>query len=720
MVKKLIKHTILCFLIKFLQNSVKSFLSTTFIKKCLFISSIFLSFFITQQSFATNAVVTKDDFSIVRGLSPACTGAGYMRLVEINPRGKIVRNIITYNTKFAYIMPRWDEFSMFFGKLNDEKVNDYLLIKSVLFVDVDAGSDGNYIESLMQYHEDATEFNKKAFFEGELSDFIHKPPIESQSIGDVSGNNTGISGEKYIITVSDPNNGLMLQYLAGQSPYNSIPISSTVVACVAETLKMLITSPKKSNGNLTIFQSFQKHTKTFVSLCIIAFLCTMGIKTIFGQGFAKDGLKTFVFTIIKIGIVSYFALGDAWKDYFLNAIMKILGGSFEIIMKAVNGDKIYDGCLFDQQNYRYGLNVISIFDSMDCKLLFYLGVFEDSKGPVIANLFITFLIFPPVIGPIINTGLTFYVTTIFNINALLVQMYLGGFFYLIMLIFVSSLAMPAMLFEAGVVKAIYDGWLKALMNSILYLILVSCVIAIVLNLEDYIMYGPPSFQEKLFVEHPLAISISDSWNLSHHSSEEAGGAGGMTAKMPFLTAEPLYPPTLSSNTFAKTVSSECNNGSWNPLNTYPVCLLRRISGFIAIPILPFLFEIFTFYIPSPEVVVNVTVFMSIGYACIKLFVSAQIVQSIDMVIKKLAPGATSTSKQLDAVGMSADAGKKTAEQGSHTSLKGSNAPTTTPGGSNSGSEGGGGGGGAAPIQRPGAAPAGGGGGGAAGGGGGNP
>lgn len=532
----------------------------------------------SQQNLATDL---DDTFFTFNNLSPACKGESYYKLVEMDAKGREIREVIRYNQKFAYYVASKSDYVDWF--LNKGMAKNHF--KKLMFVTPDLVDEASPLPPI----EGMTVTDQ----ETATQSYNHKTPPEFNGMVAISMTSTP-PGKYYFVAPLNPENGIMPVCISGC--FNSrAPMSAMVVECFEGTLEMMMLNPSTRHGanGRTVFQLFQSVTRTTVVMIVIAYIALMGIKTFLGEGFAKDGYKTFLFALIKIGFVSYLAIGDGWKDSMFLAYKGIISGASQIMMSSTSRQN-YDGCTFKVSDYPRGKEINSIFDSLDCKSMNYIGFFRDQTSPVLANMFVSFLIFPPIVGAIINSLITIYTTTLLNVIAMFVQMYIGSSIYMMILIFISPLTIPTMLFTTSVVKSIFDGWLKMLIGVALNQILTVMLISIFIPLLDSSLYG--SNQASMFISAPDDIYDSTRAHFASNPNANSNDLGALLLN----DKNPTYPPILTAMQIIKDVSYDCASGLGGMGQLYRpmVCFLRLMNGAGQIAILPYIVTVFTVYLPN--------------------------------------------------------------------------------------------------------------------------
>ncbi|MFC1659512.1 type IV secretion system protein [Pseudomonadota bacterium] len=245
------------------------------------------------------------------------------------------------------------------------------------------------------------------------------------------------------------------------------------------------------------FSFIQSRLKIVVRLIIIFAITLFGAKTIIQAGGVER--KTVMMLLVKIALIYYFVTGNAWKDVFFDGVygasssigtivMKV--GSFQATQLDEEEPARLDGCQFDRarnSNYsRYGdRTYLSIFDTIDCKIIKYLGM--DDKG--IANLFIFALstIFIGPLGIIIFFGSIIFALFLISFIIKTTYIFLVSFIAISVMIYLSPVIIPLVLFEKT--RGIFDSAVKNTLSFILQPVILYAYVGIFLTLLDGVVTG---------------------------------------------------------------------------------------------------------------------------------------------------------------------------------------------------------------------------------------
>jgi type IV secretory pathway VirB6-like protein len=545
------------------------------------------------------AVVPSGDFFSSSILDPACRTESRFELREYNKDSGLYRKHFVYNTKYAFVAPKMLEYYKWRCLLPDGSstkiyydtsgkvtlVSEYYPSSDDLKYNVpcskgsktaplpDTTKCQELIDTYVKKEQERVwnncvtkNYKNKAFFKDMY--------IEAYDVGG-SGRSALIDGNSVNLKITesgyefvkpfDPStysqlfagtttpeggseNGLLPVCTTGC--WNTKhPLSAVIVECIEGTMNNLFVKPqeafvlssaddtqkKQVFYQRTVFQNFQSIIRTSIVLLIIIYLSYQGFQTVMGEGLAKDGTKGLIMNVIKIAAVSYFAIGDAWKDYFLFALKDITAGFAGVVQNAVAGGGMnYDGCFFQTGQYPPGKAMLAIFDSIDCKFANYIGYLPNESMPAAVNFFAMYIIFP-LFGQIMCFLMVLFTLFLFNFFAVLLQMYLGATIYLAILLFISPITITMSLFSNDIMAGMFKGWLDKIINLSLYQILTVLMFAVTIPMLDTTIYGENYHQKALFIPYDEANnSAANGYDATVYASIVtgivAGGAvGAITA-----------------------------------------------------------------------------------------------------------------------------------------------------------------------------------------------
>jgi type IV secretory pathway VirB6-like protein len=264
-------------------------------------------------------------------------------------------------------------------------------------------------------------------------------------------------------------------------------------------------SYKKGNTvkDTSFFGMIQNNMQNLVKLTITMSIMFYGMNILVGKnsiGNKKD-ILTYIF---KIAMVLYFATGDAWQTSFFKGVYGA-GAEFSRMVFKIGLDSNAlkrDGCQFGTyklangstynsgKNYPAGKEYLALWDTLDCKIMRYLGYGPEVSVANIASLiFAAFFTGPPGFYFAISVLLIAFFFIAATIRAL--HIFLSACMSIIIFVFVSPLIIPLCLFKKT--ENIFKGWLTNLISFCFQPIILFAYIAIFCTIIDKTMIGSATF-----------------------------------------------------------------------------------------------------------------------------------------------------------------------------------------------------------------------------------
>lgn len=215
----------------------------------------------------------------------------------------------------------------------------------------------------------------------------------------------------------------------------------------------------------------------------------------------KKQILTFV---IKLAVVMYFSLGTAWQDVFFEGIYNVSSEFSRMVFKVAADPNPMkrDGCQFiDYElvdgtyvssgfNYPKGKRYLALWDTLDCKIMRYLGFGPEAS---VANLVMLIIaaFFTGAVG--IYVALSVMAFGLFMLAATIraLHIFLSSCIAIILMVFISPIIFPLMLFEKT--KDIFDKWLQNLISFSLQPMILFAYIAIFVTVMDKAFIGSATF-----------------------------------------------------------------------------------------------------------------------------------------------------------------------------------------------------------------------------------
>ena len=258
-------------------------------------------------------------------------------------------------------------------------------------------------------------------------------------------------------------------------------------------------------GSESPFIKIRNKLQTFLKLCMILSLILFG----FGVLIALPGSvekKVLINYIIKIGLVAYFALGNAWQAGFAKGVMNISSSLGDVFFK-LDQSKLTnknDGCNFprynfadtneatryDNPNYPENKNYLKVWDTLDCKIAMAIGFGPEVSIP---NLFLI------IVGAIFSVpfGIFFFLLGfafaffLLTITMKAMHIFIMSVISIIILLYISPVVIILSLFEKT--KNVFDNWWKQILGYSIQPVMIIAYLALTISVFDKTLIGDATF-----------------------------------------------------------------------------------------------------------------------------------------------------------------------------------------------------------------------------------
>jgi type IV secretory pathway VirB6-like protein len=266
----------------------------------------------------------------------------------------------------------------------------------------------------------------------------------------------------------------------------------------------------------SFFIKVQNSLQTVIKLTLTMSVMFFGFMILYGGSpIAKKQLLPY---ILKIALVMYFAVGDAWQFGFMNGLTGTSSLLSQIMFRVDESgdDSTLDGCQFPRYNYadsnestKYdeyitttdasgntvvsanrsyppGEEYLQIWDTLDCKIAFALGF-----GPEVSVPNLIFMI----LGGFLTGGLgIIFVLASFSLAFFLIALtvralhiFLLSITSVIILMYISPILIPMVMFQRT--KYIFESWWKQILGFTLQPMILFAYLGILVTLFDKVIIG---------------------------------------------------------------------------------------------------------------------------------------------------------------------------------------------------------------------------------------
>lgn len=261
---------------------------------------------------------------------------------------------------------------------------------------------------------------------------------------------------------------------------------------------------KKGNKVMenSFFEKIQQSMSLIIKMGITLAIVFYGVNLLLWKTSLGDK-KSILMFIFKIALVMYFCASTAWQDVFFrgfyDASMSLANIMFKI--ETLKEPLKQDGCQFGDvvlsdgtikrfSVYPDGKSYLAIWDTIDCKMMRYLGFGPQATDANIASLIITTFFFGP-IGIYFAMSVMIFGFFLVSLAIRALHIFISSAAAIILLVFVSPLIIPCVMFERT--KKIFDGWLSKMISFCLQPMILFAYIAIFVMVMDQTLVGSATF-----------------------------------------------------------------------------------------------------------------------------------------------------------------------------------------------------------------------------------
>jgi len=280
---------------------------------------------------------------------------------------------------------------------------------------------------------------------------------------------------------------------------NLLPITAPLVQCVIDAVSVFLLGhtlqqTEAPEGCSTVLNRFQNNLRTTVKLLLVLYMVFFGMKIILSPQ-PPQKAEIFMF-IIKMVLVTYFSVGFSFGEYSTNTdqstgVMWIFSSAMKSILQLIE-ISAYSGtsatlCKFES-TYSAGYEYLRVFDFLDCRILYYLGLNSIiASGQFVMGTVLTLLavLFNPVFLMILLLVLV-YAFLFISVIIHVVHAFVISIIVLTILIFLAPIFVPMALFQTT--KQMFEGWFSNVLGNILQPTILMAFCAFMFNIMDNVAY----------------------------------------------------------------------------------------------------------------------------------------------------------------------------------------------------------------------------------------
>jgi type IV secretory pathway VirB6-like protein len=277
------------------------------------------------------------------------------------------------------------------------------------------------------------------------------------------------------------------------------PITSKVVQTITEVLDSMFKGIPGCQGGVTYFQNSMK---SIVRALLILYVIFFGFKVATSKEMV--GKRDLFMFVLKFALVVYFSVGSFGTTTDLsdnNGLLFVRKGVVAVMTSFSNmiiGAASPELCDFSKIQYADGYDYLKLWDSIDCKLSFYLGFaspteygfYSRNESGIFKLIWALFsganfliIIFLFCLGLFLLSIVTYFT-----------YLYVIAMIAITIMIFFGPIFIPLALFDQT--KGYFDKWRGVLLGYALQPVVVVAVIAVMIATFDMVIYSDCKFDQR--------------------------------------------------------------------------------------------------------------------------------------------------------------------------------------------------------------------------------
>ena len=318
--------------------------------------------------------------------------------------------------------------------------------------------------------------------------------------------------------------------------------TARMMECVNDLISNLFRTPPDLACPKNPLAAFQESLKDIVRGMMVLYVIIFGIRVAMGGALPKKS-EFFTF-ILKFALVTYFAIGGVPGTDNKTGIEHIYDISITAMSSFSNmiagNDNLGIGadgapkqstklCQFNLDYYDEGYEYLALWDSLDCRLAFYLGISSPVEGGALAAMSSNILkaaVFVLIWGAMFSfifpllVFMTAFGVFLLSIVIYFVHVYIIAMIAVAITIFMGPIFIPMALFEKT--KGYFDEWLKLLIAYTLYPTIITAFLGIMVITFDNVIYKGCDFVP----ETKTSVITFDYWKFAPNPTDECQNSFG--------------------------------------------------------------------------------------------------------------------------------------------------------------------------------------------------
>lgn len=265
----------------------------------------------------------------------------------------------------------------------------------------------------------------------------------------------------------------------------------------------------KKGGDLpgkSFFLKIQDNLQDVIKMALTASIIAFGFAILLAVPGAYITKKVLFAYVLKIGLIMYFAVGDAWQFGFMKGLLGTSGFLSDLTFKVDEAKPAnqLDGCQFPRFNYadtnadtKYQnpqypptKEYLRIWDTLDCKIAMSLGFGPEVSVP---NLLMAIIggFFTGGLGIIFFVAAFVFAFFLLSMTIQAVHIFIMSITSVIILLYVSPITITCAFFKRT--EGIFSGWWKQLLGFTLQPMILFAYLGILVSMLDAVILGSATF-----------------------------------------------------------------------------------------------------------------------------------------------------------------------------------------------------------------------------------
>ncbi len=265
---------------------------------------------------------------------------------------------------------------------------------------------------------------------------------------------------------------------------------------------------KKGNSvkEESFFTVVQNNLRLVVKMVLTLSITFYGMNLLMGKADIREK-KDILMYLTKISLVLFFATGNAWQGFFFKGVYGASSEFSQMVFKigAQDSESRRDGCQFGMitnsngeeissgRLYPSGKEYLALWDTLDCKMMRYLGYGPELKAANIASLILASFLTAPINSAAIYFAIAamFFGFCFVALTLRALHIFLASSMAIIIMVFVSPIMITMALFAKT--NEMFKTWTKELIGYCLQPMILFAYIAFFITITDRVLIGSATF-----------------------------------------------------------------------------------------------------------------------------------------------------------------------------------------------------------------------------------